>query len=251
MAHLVDCHAHLDLLPDAAAAVAAARAAGVDSILAVGIDLGSSRQAITYARQFPTVRAAIGIHPHGAATVDSDAMKLLSSLAAESEVVAIGETGLDFYRDRAPRHVQEEAFRRHIDLAGNCGLPLIVHSRDSSAATLDILAEAAAGVTIILHCFAMVDQVDECARRGYYMSIAGNVTFRNAEDLQDAASRLPEHLLLTETDAPYLAPVPLRGKPGSPACVVHTIEHIASLRSTSVAALAPIVLANYRRAFGL
>lgn len=251
MFHLVDCHAHLDLLPDPAAALSEAGAARVNSILAVGIDLDSSRRAIAFAQEYPQVHAAVGIHPHGAAGVTQDDLEALALLAGQPGVVGVGETGLDFFRDRAPRPAQAELFRRHIDLAGEKGLPLIVHSRDSGAATLELLAEAAGGITIILHCFAMVDEVAECARRGYYMSIAGNVSYKNAQSLQEAVRQIPDELLLTETDAPYLAPAPHRGKANTPAYVTHTIDYIASLRSTTVADLSPTILANYRRAFNL
>lgn len=246
---LVDCHAHLDLLPDPGQAVIDSGAAGVGNIIAVGIDLDSSRRSIAFAASFPGVRAAIGIHPHGAAGCTPDNLESLAALAVEPGVVAIGETGLDFYRDRAPRAAQKELFLRHIDLAGSNGLPLIVHSRDAGEATLEILAREAAGLTVILHCFALVDDVEECAQRGYYMSIAGNVTYKNATSLQAAAARIPPDLLLTETDAPYLAPVPYRGKTNSPEYIVHIIGLLAELRSTTVEALAPVVLANFYRAF--
>ncbi|MHB1003580.1 MAG: TatD family hydrolase, partial [Thermoleophilia bacterium] len=170
MHHLVDCHAHLDLLPDPAAALSEARLAGVDSILAVGIDLESSRRATAFAKEDSQVHAAVGIHPHSAAGVSRDDLAALAGLAGQPGVVAIGETGLDYYRDRAPRPAQADLFRRHIQLARERGLPLVVHSSDSTDATLEILEAEAADITIILHCFAMVDQVAECARRGYYMS---------------------------------------------------------------------------------
>ncbi|MHB8966809.1 MAG: TatD family hydrolase [Thermoleophilia bacterium] len=251
MHHLVDCHAHLDLLPDPAAALSEARLAGVDSILAVGIDLESSRRATAFAKEDSQVHAAVGIHPHSAAGVSHDDLAALAGLAGQPGVVAIGETGLDYYRDRAPRPAQADLFRRHIQLAGERGLPLVVHSRDSTDATLELLEAEAADITIILHCFAMVDQVAECARRGYYMSIAGNVSYKNADSLRKAVRQIPEQLLLTESDAPYLAPVPHRGKANTPAFVIHTIEYMASLRGTTVADLSPEILANYRRVFDL
>lgn len=251
MSHLVDCHAHLDLLPDSAAALREASASQVNSILAVGIDLDSSRRAIAFAEDYSQVQAAVGIHPHGAAGVTQDDLEALASLADQPGVVAVGETGLDYFRDRAPRPAQAELFRRHIDLAGEKGLPLIVHSRDSGEATLDLLAESAGGITIILHCFALVDRVAECAHRGYYMSIAGNVSYKNAANLKEAVRQIPDELLLTETDAPYLAPVPHRGKTNTPAYITHTIDYIASLRGTTAVDLSPTILTNYRRAFNL
>ena len=251
MSPLVDCHAHLDMLPDVAAAVSNARKAGVGGILAVGIDVDSSRKAVACAHDFTEVLASVGIHPHGAAHATDDDFDIISSLAADNRVVAIGETGLDYYRDRAPRHIQQEVFRRHIALARDTELPLIVHSRDSAEATMELLAREAAGITIILHCFALVDYVEECARRGYFMSVAGNVSYKNAATLREAVTLIPNELILTETDSPYLTPAPYRGKTNCPAYIAEVTASVAALRGTTATRLAAVVFANFRRAFSL
>jgi TatD DNase family protein len=248
---LVDCHAHLDLLSDASEEVAAAESAGVSNILAVGIDLESSRKAVTYAHSYSQVHASIGIHPHGAAAAEDKDFRDLEAMTEDDKVVAIGETGLDFYRDRAPREMQRDCFRRHIRLARETGLPLVVHSRDADEETLAILKAEAGEMVVILHCFALTDHVAECGARGYYMSVAGNVTFKNAAKLRDSIATIPAELLLTETDAPYLAPVPFRGRPNRPAYISHIIEAIASLRGTTADVLQSVVKDNYSRALNL
>jgi len=239
------------MLPDPRAAVMDAASAGVERILAVGIDIRSSRLAVAFAHEFPSVLAAVGIHPHDAAGASAADFEELESLAEDPEVVAIGETGLDYYHDRAPRDTQQETFRRHVRLALDHELPLVVHSREAAADTMDLLAGEAAGATVILHCFSLVDHVEECARRGYYMSLAGNVSYRNAMRLHDATTRIPADLLLTETDSPYLSSVPHRGSPNCPARVAHVADAVASLRDTSIETLAAAVHANFHRAFNL
>ncbi len=246
---LVDAHAHLDLLDYPSKAVADALASGVAGIIAVGTDLASSRRAVEFSLKFPQVLACPGIHPHEAASVDRELFTKLRNLAASPRVAAIGETGLDFYRELAPRQAQIDLFRRQIALAREKDLSLMVHTRQAAGPTLEILASDAAGLTVILHCFSLWDQVQECARRGYYMSIAGNVTYKKADELRRAAASIPFHLLLTETDSPYLAPVPHRGKPNRPEYVQFTAAEIARLRGLSEAAFAAQVLANFSRAF--
>lgn len=249
--NLIDCHAHLDMLPNADAAIAAAAEAGVSSIISVGIDPESSRKAVAFAHRYRQVYAAVGIHPHDAAAAGDEQLRLIAGLAEDDAVVAVGETGLDYYRDRAPREAQADCFRRHITLARKLELPLIVHSRDAESDTLALLQAEAGDSTIILHCFAMTSRVAECAARGYYMSVAGNVTFRNATALRDAVKTIPDSLLLTETDAPFLAPVPFRGKPNEPSLTGYILDEIATLRGTTVEELAPLVASNFRRAFAL
>lgn len=250
-ADLVDSHAHLDLLEDSEKAVLNACSSGVRHILAVGIDMASSRRSIAFAERHEQVHAAVGIHPHDATSIDDDAINELARLAKNPEVVAIGETGLDYFRDRSSRSDQKRAFLAHIRLAHETGLPLIVHSRQASVDSMQILTREAAGLTVILHCFAMHELLDKCIEQRFYMSVAGNVTYEKAEDLRAAAASIPRDLLLTETDSPYLAPVPLRGKPNHPVNVHLVVEELARLRVCDAAILAEQVLANFRRAFNI
>ena len=249
MPPLVDCHAHLDLLDDPRSALTAARQAGVEKIVAVGIDLVSSRLAVDFSNASQEVYAAVGIHPHDAANVDDKALSELQSLAASGKVVAIGETGLDYYRDRAPRESQKVAFIKHMELARRTGLALVVHSREATEDVLQLLDEYAAGLTVILHCFSLHEHVEECAERGYFMSVAGNVTFKNAAELREAVIKIPQELLLTETDSPYLSPAPFRGKKNQPAWVASVLEEIARLRAVDVGLLSGVVLQNFLAVF--
>lgn len=251
MSILVDSHAHLDMCGDPGITVRGAAENGVRRIITVGIDLKSSRLALGFAKKYEGVSAAIGIHPHDAATADDAALNGLAQLAAEPEVVAIGETGLDFYRNKSPRAQQLDSFLRHIELARGAGLPLIVHSREAAGDTLEILEKHAGDLKVVLHCFALTGELEECVRRGYFMSFAGNVTFPNAADLRQAAARVPKNLLLTETDAPYLTPVPHRGKPNRPANIRLIVEELARLRGTGFAELAEQIHSNFLSAFAL
>lgn len=252
MPYLVDSHTHLDLLKDPVSALAEAGLHNVSSIVAVGIDLTSSRLAVEFASANDQVNAAVGIHPNDSSHINENDMRELAALAGDSDkVVAVGETGLDFYRDHCPRDVQEAAFIMHMDLAREAGLPLIVHSRDASERTLVLLERHAAGLRVILHCFSLHDQVEACAERGYYMSIAGNVTYPRATDLRMAAALIPPGLLLTETDSPYLSPVPRRGQENSPANVGLILDKIAGLRKVAAIDLADQVYRNFLSVFSL
>jgi len=247
---LIDTHAHLDHSRESVASqLAAAAAAGVDLIIQSGTDLESSRSAVALASAHPGVFATIGIHPHDAGASGAGDLDELRLLGVDPRVVAVGETGLDFYRDRSPRERQERVFVDQIGLARELGLPLVIHTRNADERSIPLLREHAEGLTVILHCFSMPERVEEFAGLGWYMSFAGNVTYRKAAALQDAARRTPAHLLLLETDAPYLTPEPLRGRPNSPANVVHTYDFVARLRGVSTADLAELVLANAAQAF--
>lgn len=250
--NLVDSHCHLDLLKDPASALSEAKLAGISRMVAVGIDLRSSGMAVEAAASDESVYAAVGIHPNDSAGISDSDMDELARLAGTSDkVVAIGETGLDFYRDRSPRQVQENAFRMHIDLARDTGLPLMVHSRDASEQIMALLEKHAADLRVILHCFSLHEQVEACAERGYFMSIAGNVTFPKATSLREAASRIPSSLLLTETDSPFLAPVPMRGQDNSPANIRFIIDEIAAIRGIDTPELVNQVFENFLGAFSL
>jgi TatD DNase family protein len=235
---MIDSHTHLSsCTPDDAELVAAADAAGVTRILTVGMDPDTCRQALAAAEAFPQVHAAIGRHPNSAAGFDDADLADLRALAAHPRCVAIGETGLDYYRDTAPRADQERAFHAQIELARETGKPLIIHTREAAEDTVNRLADRAQGVDVILHCFSMPDRLDECLAHGWWISFAGNVTYRKADDLREAAARVPEDRLLVETDAPYLTPQPVRKERNQPAFVVHTARAVAEVRGTSYEAL--------------
>jgi TatD DNase family protein len=228
---VIDSHTHLDHCePPDAELVAAAERAGVAHMVTIGTDGASCRAALAAAEAFPQVYAAIGRHPHESAGFDDADLAELRALAAHDRCVAIGETGLDYYRDLAPRADQGRAFAAQVGLARETGKPLIIHTRAADDDTLAVLGEQAAGVRVILHCFSMPDRLDECLAAGYWVSFAGNVTYPKAVDLARAAARVPLDRLLVETDAPYLAPQPVRGQPNEPANVVHTVGFIAEQR---------------------
>lgn len=239
---MIDSHTHLDLCEDADAdLVERAVAAGVEKMLTVGTEGASCRAALAAAEAFPQVSAAIGRHPNYAKGFDDADLAELRALAAHPRCLAIGETGLDFYRDYAPRADQERAFAAQIALARELGKPLVVHSRAAEAETLDQLAQEGEGVQVIMHCFSMPSRVEECLERGYAISLAGNVTYKSAADLAEAARRVPDERLLVETDAPYLTPQPVRKHRNEPAFVAHTLAFLAQLRGTSVEELGAVV----------
>ncbi|MDQ6776317.1 MAG: TatD family hydrolase [Actinomycetota bacterium] len=229
---MIDSHTHLDVCePPDTELVAAAEAAGVSRMVTVGTNGASCRAALATAEAFPQVYAAIGRHPNEATGFDDADLAELQSLAAHESCVAIGETGLDYYRDYAPRADQERAFEAQIELARSVGKPLVIHTRGADDDTLEILGERAGGVRVILHCFSLVERVEEClAQDDWWFSFAGNVTYKRADALRTAAAQVPVERLLVETDAPYLTPVPLRGRPNEPAFVVHTARAVAEAR---------------------
>lgn len=248
---MIDSHTHLHLCEQAdAELVAEADAAGVRKILTVGIDGASCRAALTAAEAFPQVHAAIGRHPNEARGFDDADLAELRALAAHERCVAIGESGLDFYRDTAPRSDQERAFAAQIELARELGKPLVIHCRAADEAVLEQLRSEAEGVSVVMHCFSMPDKLKECVARGYAISFAGNVTYRSAGDLAQAARRVPEDLLLVETDAPYLTPQAVRKERNRPAFVLHTATFVAELRGVSVESLGASVERNAARVFG-
>ncbi len=248
---MIDSHTHLDLCtPPNAELVAAAEAAGVKRMLTVGIDGSSCRAALAAAEDFPQVYASIGRHPNSAKGFDDADMAELRGLAAHDRCVAIGETGLDFYREGAPRADQQRAFAAQIALARETGKPLVIHTRAADEETLAQLAAEAEGVSVVMHCFSMPTRLQQCLDRGYLLSFAGNVTYRSAADLADAARRVPDDRLLVETDAPYLSPASVRRERNQPAFVVHTAAFLAELRGVSEGELSATVERNARRVFG-
>ena len=236
---MIDSHSHLDACeaPDASL-VAAAVQAGVTRIVTVGMTGASCRAALAAAADFPQVYAAIGRHPNEATGFDEADLAELRVLAAHQKCVAIGETGLDYYREYAPRSDQERAFRAQIELAGESGKPLIIHTRAADDDTLAMLDAHAGGLRVILHCFSMPARIDEClAHEDWWISFAGNITYPKASALRAAAIRVPADRLLVETDAPFLSPQAVRGKPNQPANVVHTAQALAAERRVAYSEL--------------
>jgi TatD DNase family protein len=248
---VIDSHTHLHLCePPDSELVAAADAAGVTRMLTVGIDGASCRAALAAAEAFPQVHAAVGRHPNSAKGFDDNDLAELRALAAHERCAAIGETGLDYYRDTAPRPDQRRAFSAQIDLARETGKPLVIHTRAADADTLAQLAREADGVTVVMHCFSMPERLEECLERGYEISFAGNVTYKSAADLAKAAGRVPLERLLVETDAPYLSPQSVRKHSNQPAFVVHTAAFLAELRGERLDELDAALTRNAARVFG-
>lgn len=223
---------------------------GVTRIVAIGMGEESSRRTVEMADAHEGVWAAVGVHPNSAAEWRDDDTTWITDLAAHPKVVAIGECGMDFYRDHATPQQQERAFRAQIDVARATGLPLMIHTRDADDATLGILTEAAGGLTVILHCFSMIDQVDRVIELAWYTSFAGPLTYKPNEALRAAAARIPAGRILVETDSPYLAPVPWRGRPNQPAYVADTLAVLADVRGIDIADADELTTANAARAFG-
>jgi len=257
---VVDTHCHLGLCepPDAELIADAARV-GVRRLLTVGIDEAGSEEAIAAAELHQQVWASVGRHPNGAGGFDDQAAERLEELARHPRVAAVGETGLDFYRDRAAREDQRRAFRAQIEIARRLAKPLVIHVRDSAqttdgealAETFELLAAEGSGVTVVLHCFsAPSKRAAEAAEHGWYCSFAGNVTYPRADGLREAAAAVPAELLLVETDSPFLAPQPKRGKPNEPANAIVTGEVVAEARGIAYHELEAIVEANAARVFG-
>jgi TatD DNase family protein len=253
---LVDSHCHLDF-PDFAAdldgTVERARAAGVGLMLTIGTKLSQFAGVLAVAERYPDVWCSVGVHPHEAASegVDATTVRLLE-LARHPKVVGFGETGLDFYYEHSPRDAQERVFRAHIAAAREAGLPLIVHTRDADEPTGAILAEemASGRFTGLLHCFSSGPELAERAvGLGLHISLSGIVTFKKSDQLRAIAAKIPDDQLLVETDAPYLAPVPVRGKRNEPAFVAHTAAKVAETRGVAPSALAQTTTENFLRLF--
>jgi TatD DNase family protein len=241
---VIDTHAHLEMCDGDPEDVAAAAAeAGVSRIITIGRE-----QAVGLAERIPGVWAVVGVHPHEAAEV-ADPAAAVRELIGHPRAVAVGECGLDFYRDYAPRDAQRRAFAAQIEVANEAGLPLVIHTRAADDETFAMLDSAE--VPVVLHCFGSVGRLDDALERGYLVSFAGNVAYPKAEDLREAARRVPGDRILAETDAPYLAPPPHRGRPNQPAYVMRTLEVLAGERGVEPAALEAQIDANATRVFGL
>jgi TatD DNase family protein len=248
---MIDSHTHLtSCRQPAAELVAQAEQQGVRRMLTIGTSSSDCRAALQLAEDFPQVYVGIGRHPNSATGFDDADLADLRALAAHPRCRAIGETGLDFFRDNAPEADQRRAFSAHIVLARETGKPLVIHTRAADQETLDLLAAEADGVRVILHCFSMPDRLDECVERGYWISFAGNSTYPANRELRAAAARVPEDRILVETDAPYLSPQPVRKERNVPANVVLTAEAIAEERGVSYTDFERAVEQNAAALFG-
>ncbi|MDR5708546.1 MAG: TatD family hydrolase [Armatimonadota bacterium] len=251
---MIDTHLHLDdprFDPDRDAVVERAVRAGVRILITTGVDLESSRRAVALAERYPVVYAAVGIHPNHAHRASPGDFGAIAELAAHPRVIAIGECGLDFYRDWCPREVQQENLRRHVRLANALRKPLVIHNREAHADVLRILEEEDA-FQVVMHMFTgPSEHAQECARRGYWMGVGGVITYPNAHEVREAVRHIPDERLLVETDAPYLAPHPDRTKRNEPAYLPRIVEALAHLRAQGTEAVAALVDHNARVCFGL
>jgi TatD DNase family protein len=246
---VIDTHAHLTSLDDADEAIARAAEAGVTRILTVGTNVEDCRRALDLADRHEGVFAILGIHPHEAGTATKDDLAALRDLHAHPKAVAVGETGLDWFRNYAPRDDQRRLFAAELELAAELGKPVVIHTR---AADDDTLADLSGFTgTVVLHCFSSPHMLPTALERGWYVSFAGNATFPKAVELRLAATEVPAELILVETDSPYLAPQPVRGRRNEPANVVHTVAALAQARREEPAELAAQIERNAAACFGL
>jgi TatD DNase family protein len=252
---LIDSHCHLDFDtfgPELDAVIERARKAGVGGFLTICTRLTEFERVRAIAERFDDVWCTVGIHPHEAASEPATDAARLVELTHHPKVIGIGEAGLDYYYEHSPRDRQRAVFRNHIEAARLSGLPLIVHSREADEETVELLEEGAAagGLSGVIHCFSSTAYLAERSLAlGFYISLSGIVTFRNAETLRDIAKTIPADRLLVETDAPYLAPAPHRGKRNEPAFVAHTAAFVAELRGVDPNRLATESTANFHRLF--
>jgi TatD DNase family protein len=247
---VIDTHAHLDGgMNEAAAVVRRAKEAGVTRIVAIGSGIDSCRATLWLAHEHDGVYAALGIHPHQAGSDDATRLSELRELLGDDRAVALGETGLDFYRDYAPRDAQLQLFERQLALAEELGKPVVVHTRAADEATARALGRF--GGAVILHCFSSPGLLRVALDRRYYVSFAGNVTFPKAAELRAAAAAVPADRILAETDSPYLAPQPVRGRENEPANVVHILTTLAEARGEDPDVLEAQIDSNATAAFGL
>lgn len=241
------------MAPDGAdATVRRAREAGVTTLITVGTDLASSAECVRLAAQTPGVWAAVGIHPNDSIEATEAVLGKIEELAAGSSVVAVGETGLDWFREGAPRIRQEESFRAHIRIARDHDRTLVIHDREAHEDIVRVLTDEMPLPRVVFHCFSGgPDLVETCAEHGWFMSFAGNVTFSNARDLQAAAAVAPVELMLTETDSPFLSPHPFRGKTNEPARVAVTTAFLGKMHDRAPHEMGELTSANAVRAFAL
>lgn len=260
---LIDTHAHLDLAQfdvDRAAVLARARAAGVAGVVTVGIDLASSRRAVALAAENPGIRASVGVHPHDASTLTGETLAALRALSEKPEVVALGEIGLDYYRDRSPRDVQRRAFQAQLAWAAKLGKPVIIHDRDAhddvlhilSAWAADLSGKALDGRLGVLHTFSGdLSMAERAMDLGFYLGFSGPVTYHNARELARIVQAVPLERMVVETDCPFLAPHPHRGKRNEPSYVRLVAQRVAELKGMSLDEVSATTTANARWLFQL
>lgn len=246
---MIDTHAHLDALEDAVAAIERARRAGVDRIVTIGTGIGSSRAALELADTNHGVYAALGIDPHHAGTDEAGRVGDLHELLGHTRAVAVGETGLDYHYGADRRDEQRTLFEAQLELARELRLPIVIHTREANEDTEAILRQHEG--TVVMHCFSEPGLLAPALEHGWYVSFAGNVTYPKAQELRDTAARVPADRLLAETDSPYLAPQPVRGRTNEPAFVNHTLIALAEARGEDTSELAKQIDANATAAFGL
>jgi TatD DNase family protein len=244
---VIDTHAHLG--DDASEVLGRARAAGVSRVLDVATSLDGARRSLARAETTDDVQCVLGIHPHEAAGFDLAALEELEELLAHPRAVALGETGLDYYRDYAPPAAQQALFAAQLALAATTGKPVVIHTRAADDDTRELLL--AHDGPVILHCFSSPPLLDSALDAGWWVSFAGNVTYKNAYDLRAAARRVPPDRLLAETDSPYLAPQAVRGKRNEPAYVMHTLASLADVRGVDAAELEAQIERNANEVFSL
>ncbi|MEA4924774.1 MAG: TatD family hydrolase [Syntrophomonadaceae bacterium] len=253
---IFDTHAHLQdsqLRGDVENILLRAREAGVEKITCVGYDLPSSQEAVLLARKYKQIYAAVGVHPHDAETLTPEILDQLKSLAKDPKVVAIGEIGLDYYRDLSPRHLQMQAFIEQIKLARQIGKPIVIHDRDANQDVMDTIKKYKAGRNGgIMHCYSgNLPLALEAIKQGFYISLAGPLTYKNAKKPQEVAVKVPMDRLLVETDCPYLTPEPFRGKINEPAHVRYVVEKMAALRGQHPDEVAYLTGRNARKVYGI
>lgn len=248
---LIDTHAHLDSLEDLPGSLARAREFGVGKIIAISSDLSSSRDTVSIAEEHENVYAAVGIHPHAAKTADDAALKEIEMIAATDKVVAVGETGLDYFYMNSEKEEQINSLTAHIGIAYRAELPIVIHVRDADPDLMEILRkEKLSDRTGVIHCFTgNYETAGKYIDLGFYISFSGIATFKKSEEIRDAAKKIPADRLLIETDSPYLAPVPMRGKPNEPAYVKYVAEAIAGSRGVTLEEISELTAANAERLF--
>ncbi|CFX09540.1 Uncharacterised deoxyribonuclease TatD-type [Syntrophomonas zehnderi OL-4] len=251
---LIDTHAHLqddDLQNDLPQVLKRAAEAGVEKIICVGYDVKSSQEALNMARKYRQVYAAVGIHPHDAQHLDDKALKQLYTMAKDPRVVAIGEIGLDFYRDLSPRDIQRQAFVAQIKLAQELSKPIVIHDRDAHQEVMEIIKTEKAGRNQgIMHCYSgSLPLAAELIKAGFYISFAGPITFKNARKAQETAAQIPMDKILIETDCPYLAPEPWRGQRNEPANVKYVAAKLAELRNKGADEIAYLTNLNAKKVY--
>ena len=251
---VIDTHCHLDMKqfdPDRKEVIERARAAGIEAMITVGSNLEGTVSAMKLSGEYDFIFASIGIHPHDAKDFSDDIYFKLREWSGSSKVVAIGETGLDYHYDHSPRQVQKAVFEKHLKIAAETGLPVIIHSREAQRDTIEILQKS--GINRgVLHCFSGdMEMAEQVMSMGFYISFAGPVTFKKTRELKEIAGSIPDDYLLVETDAPYLSPEPFRGRRNEPAFIIQTLKQIADLRRVSLEDMARITSLNAKRLFGI